>query len=105
MSFELHPKLAGDCETLCEFDLCTALLMRDDRFPWVILVPRQPSNVASVDAGAFLARRRREVVPGVRRASATVRRKATGEGGSGVHPKGASASAHPRCWRLSTYAR
>ena len=40
MSFELHPKLAADCETLCEFDLCTVLLMRDDRFPWVILVPR-----------------------------------------------------------------
>lgn len=40
MSFELHPKLALDCEKLCEFDLCTVLLMRDDRFPWVILVPR-----------------------------------------------------------------
>ncbi|MYD99304.1 MAG: HIT family protein [Gammaproteobacteria bacterium] len=40
MSFELHQKLDADCEKLCDFDLCTVLLMRDDRFPWVILVPR-----------------------------------------------------------------
>lgn len=38
--FALHPKLAADCELLGELPLCTALLMRDDRFPWVILVPR-----------------------------------------------------------------
>ncbi|MDE0419287.1 MAG: HIT family protein [Gammaproteobacteria bacterium] len=40
MSFELHEKLAADCEVLGDLDLCAALLMRDDRFPWVILVPR-----------------------------------------------------------------
>ena len=40
MPFELHKKLAADCELLGDLDLCTALLMRDDRFPWVILVPR-----------------------------------------------------------------
>lgn len=40
MDFALHPKLAADCERLGELPLCTALLMRDDRFPWVILVPR-----------------------------------------------------------------
>ncbi len=40
MAFSLHEKLAADCVTLGDLPLCTALLMRDDRFPWVILVPR-----------------------------------------------------------------
>ena len=40
MVFSLHDKLAADCERLPDLDLCTALLMRDHRFPWVILVPR-----------------------------------------------------------------
>jgi diadenosine tetraphosphate (Ap4A) HIT family hydrolase len=40
MAFELHPKLAADCERLGDMTLCTVLLMRDDRFPWAILVPR-----------------------------------------------------------------
>ena len=40
MAFSLHEKLEADCERLCDFELCTALLMRDHRFPWVILVPR-----------------------------------------------------------------
>ena len=40
MGFELHPRLTRDCETLCELPLSTALLARDPRFHWVILVPR-----------------------------------------------------------------
>ncbi len=40
MSFELHPRLTTDCERLCELGLSTALLARDRRFHWVILVPR-----------------------------------------------------------------
>ncbi len=40
MTFTLHEKLAADCERLGELTLCTVLLMRDDRFPWTILVPR-----------------------------------------------------------------
>ena len=40
MPFVLHSKLAADCEPLAELPLCTALLMRDHRFPWLILVPR-----------------------------------------------------------------
>ena len=43
VDFALHPKLAADCEPLGELPLCVALLMRDQRFPWVILVPRLPS--------------------------------------------------------------
>jgi len=40
MAFSLHEKLAADCESLGALDLSTVLLMRDHRFPWVILVPR-----------------------------------------------------------------
>ena len=40
MAFVLHEKLAADCERIGDFELCTLLLMRDDRFPWTILVPR-----------------------------------------------------------------
>ena len=40
MAFSLHEKLAADCVTLGDSALCTVLLMRDDRFPWIILVPR-----------------------------------------------------------------
>ena len=40
MPFTLHTKLAADCEPLAELPLCAALLMRDHRFPWLILVPR-----------------------------------------------------------------
>ena len=40
MAFVLHEKLAADCESLGNLDLCKVLLMRDHRFPWVILVPR-----------------------------------------------------------------
>lgn len=40
MGFEMHPRLTADCETLCDLPLSTALLARDPRFHWVILVPR-----------------------------------------------------------------
>lgn len=40
MDFVLHEKLAADCESLGDLDLCKVLLMHDHRFPWVILVPR-----------------------------------------------------------------
>lgn len=40
MAFELHQKLAADCERLGDLPLCAVLLMRDERFPWAILVPR-----------------------------------------------------------------
>ena len=40
MAFVLHEKLAADCESLGDLELCTVLLMRDHRFPWMILVPR-----------------------------------------------------------------
>ena len=44
--FELHPRLAADCITLGNLDLCRVLLMDDARFPWLILVPRRPGATA-----------------------------------------------------------
>lgn len=40
--FLLHPQLLADTHPVCELDLCTVRLMDDARFPWLILVPRQP---------------------------------------------------------------
>ena len=40
MAFELHPQLDADCEYLGNLGLNAVLLMRDHRFPWLILVPR-----------------------------------------------------------------
>ena len=40
MAFDIHEKLAADCERIGDLPLCTVLLMRDHRFPWTILVPR-----------------------------------------------------------------
>ena len=40
MAFDIHEKLAADCERIGDLTLCTVLLMRDHRFPWTILVPR-----------------------------------------------------------------
>ena len=40
MSFALHPQLVNDCQQLGDMSLCATLLMRDHRFPWLVLVPR-----------------------------------------------------------------
>jgi len=39
MSFTLHPRLAADTHFICELELCQVLLMNDERYPWLILVP------------------------------------------------------------------
>ena len=38
-SFKLDPRLESDCVSIGHFTLCTALLMKDANYPWVILVP------------------------------------------------------------------
>lgn len=40
--FELHPRLATDCLVVGDLPLCRVLLMNDNQYPWLILVPRQP---------------------------------------------------------------
>lgn len=37
--FELHPKLAADTHSVIDWPICRVLLMNDERFPWLILVP------------------------------------------------------------------
>jgi diadenosine tetraphosphate (Ap4A) HIT family hydrolase len=39
--FELHPQLAEDTHPLAELSCCRLLLMNNQRYPWLILVPRQ----------------------------------------------------------------
>jgi len=73
--FELHTQLAKDCVLLGDLPLCRVLLMNDELYPWLILVPRreqiaeifqlsrldqqqlmdEASSVASVLAGHFCA--------------------------------------------------
>lgn len=39
--YELHPQLLKDTLKIGQFELSDVLLMNDDRYPWVILVPRR----------------------------------------------------------------
>lgn len=41
--FELDKRLARDTLVIGDFTLSTLLLSRDSRYPWCILVPREPS--------------------------------------------------------------
>lgn len=41
MEFTLHPQLQKDTDTIGEFPLCLALLIKDSAMPWVILVPKK----------------------------------------------------------------
>lgn len=51
-AFELDPRLARDALPLGALNLCVLLLMKDARFPWLILVP-QRNNVSELhDLGA-----------------------------------------------------
>lgn len=43
--FELDPVLARDTAELCSLPLCRVLLMKDARYPWLILVPQQENLV------------------------------------------------------------
>lgn len=39
--FELHPRLAADTAFIADWPLSCVLLMNDQRYPWLILVPRR----------------------------------------------------------------
>jgi diadenosine tetraphosphate (Ap4A) HIT family hydrolase len=43
MAFTLHATLARDTLEVVRLSLCRVLLMRDRRFPWLILVPQRDS--------------------------------------------------------------
>jgi diadenosine tetraphosphate (Ap4A) HIT family hydrolase len=40
---DLHPALARDTVEVTRLPLCRVLLMKDRRFPWLILVPERPA--------------------------------------------------------------
>ncbi|MEX1827737.1 HIT domain-containing protein [Luteibacter sp. CQ10] len=48
-TFELDPRLAGDTVVVGDLPLCRVLLMRDRRFAWLVLVPRQAGRVEVAD--------------------------------------------------------
>jgi diadenosine tetraphosphate (Ap4A) HIT family hydrolase len=59
-TFELDPRLAADTESVGMLGLCHALLMRDARYPWLILVPAQPdleeiSDLPAADQSLLMA--------------------------------------------------
>ena len=41
--FTLHPRLAADTIEIGDLPICKVLLMNDQQFPWLILVPRRAS--------------------------------------------------------------
>jgi len=47
MSFTLHPTLKKDCIELASLKLCRVLLMNDNQFPWIILVPER-ENITEI---------------------------------------------------------
>lgn len=40
--FELHTQLTRDCGIVGDLPLCRVLLMNDQRYPWLLLVPQRP---------------------------------------------------------------
>jgi diadenosine tetraphosphate (Ap4A) HIT family hydrolase len=51
MSFTLDPRLKNDTIAIGDAALSRVLLMDDERFPWVILVPRRPDLAELTDLG------------------------------------------------------
>ena len=52
MTFALHPRLAADTFLVGDLPLCRVLLMNDQRFPWLILVPRRADIREIIDLTA-----------------------------------------------------
>lgn len=44
MVFELHERLQADTIEVCELELCKVLLMNDENYPWLILVPMRENT-------------------------------------------------------------
>ncbi|MCA8895525.1 MAG: HIT family protein [Amphiplicatus sp.] len=50
--FELDPQLAEDTNPICDLSLCAVRLMKDARFPWIILIPKRPGAIEVHDLSA-----------------------------------------------------
>ncbi len=51
-AFSLAPRLEGDSVPLAELALCTLRVMKDARFPWVLMVPRKAGLAEIIDLDA-----------------------------------------------------
>jgi diadenosine tetraphosphate (Ap4A) HIT family hydrolase len=51
-SFILDTRLDADTQLVASLGLCDVRLMNDARFPWLVLVPRQPGLVEIADLAA-----------------------------------------------------
>jgi diadenosine tetraphosphate (Ap4A) HIT family hydrolase len=47
--FRIDPRLSADTAVIADWPLCRVLLMNDNRFPWLILVPRRPNMTEIFD--------------------------------------------------------
>ena len=52
MAFALHPQLAADTVWVADLPLCRVLLMKNARFPWLVLVPRREAPRLNSEAVA-----------------------------------------------------
>jgi diadenosine tetraphosphate (Ap4A) HIT family hydrolase len=70
MLFALHPTLVRDTVEVCRLRLCRVLLMKDSRFPWLILVPeREVREICDLPTAD-----RADLIEEVARASEALRR-------------------------------
>jgi diadenosine tetraphosphate (Ap4A) HIT family hydrolase len=49
--FILDARLQADTVPVASLDMCDVLLMNDSRFPWLIVVPREPGLIEIADLG------------------------------------------------------
>ena len=47
--FELDPRLEADSLAVMDLNLCTLRLMNDQRFPWLLLIPRRAGKEEVLD--------------------------------------------------------
>lgn len=76
--FGLHPRLAADTATICDWPLSRVLLMNDKRYPWLILVPRRDGIAEFIDLDT---EGRNLLTDEISRASAIVQRWAMSRAG------------------------
>lgn len=48
-SFEVHPQLAGQSVFVCDLQLSRLALMNNQRFPWLLLIPRRDDITEIID--------------------------------------------------------
>lgn len=49
MSFTLNPRIEADTHYICDLEVCRVLLMNEQNYPWVMLVPMQADAVEITD--------------------------------------------------------